>query len=70
MLHLRNNLVTTNMEEQIQREAHEKDLKRYIQNKYKWTDEYIDSINWKAVGQAKERLKLNKNVRISKFMHE
>ena len=58
------------MEEQIQQEAHEKKLKEYIKNKYEWTDANMDSINWKAVGHAKRRLKLNKTIRISKFMHE
>ena len=70
MLYLKNNLVTTKMEEQIQQEAHEKKLKEYIKNKYEWTDVNMDSINWKAVGHAKRRLKLNTTIRISKFMHE
>ena len=34
MLYLKNNLVTTKMEEQIQRETHEGNLKEYIKDKY------------------------------------
>ena len=30
----------------------------------------MDSVNWRAVGQATERLKLIKNIQISKFVHE
>ena len=69
MLYLGNNMVTTEMEEQIQYHAHEEALRTYVLNKFEWTDNEYDSINWRAIGIAKERLKLNRSIRISKMMH-
>ena len=70
MLYLDNYLFTTKMEDQIQYEAHVNCLCEYVKQKYEWTDGDIDSVNWKAAGLAKNRLKMNDNVHISKIMYK
>ena len=69
-LYLNDFLVTTELEEQIHYAAHARPLLAYVRDKFEWTDSEIDGINWRAIGHAKARLKLNDNVRISKMMHD
>lgn len=69
-LYLDNFLVTTELEEQIHYAAHSRPLLTYVRDKFNWTDNDVNGINWRAIGHAKNRLKLNDNVRISKMMHD
>ena len=69
MLYLGNDMVTTEMEEQIQYKAHSNALRSYTIGKFEWTQTQYDSVNWRALGLAKQRLTMTKNVQISKMMH-
>ncbi|KAL7545317.1 hypothetical protein ACHAWF_008670 [Thalassiosira exigua] len=69
MLYLGPNMVTTEMEDQIQYRAHEEALRTYVINKFEWTPELHACVNWRALGTAKNRLKMNDNIRISKLLH-
>ncbi|KAL7547147.1 LOW QUALITY PROTEIN: hypothetical protein ACHAWF_010468, partial [Thalassiosira exigua] len=61
-LYLDNYLVTTELEEQIHYVAHSLPLLTYT--KFEWTDNDVNSINWRAIGHAKKRLKLNDNLSV------
>ncbi|KAL7550562.1 hypothetical protein ACHAWF_015354 [Thalassiosira exigua] len=69
MLFLGTDMVTTEMEDQIQFRAHEEALRTYVMTKYEWTPEMHACVNWRAIGTAKNRLKMNRNIRTSKLMH-
>ncbi|KAL7547172.1 hypothetical protein ACHAWF_010492 [Thalassiosira exigua] len=69
MLYLNDDMVTTEMDEQIQYAAHGLDSLTYVRDKYEWTDNNILSINWKAIRESKNRLDTSDNIRISKLMH-
>ncbi|KAL7523045.1 hypothetical protein ACHAWF_000338, partial [Thalassiosira exigua] len=69
MLYLGNDMVTTDMEEQIQYKAHADALRSYTIAKFEWTQVQYDSVNWRAIGLAKQRLNMTTNVQISKMMH-
>ena len=70
MLYFGNNMVTTEMNEQIAYAAHAENQFEYIRKIFEWTDAQTTTINWKAIGLAKKRLKLHESIRISKMMHE
>ncbi|KAL7547196.1 hypothetical protein ACHAWF_010516 [Thalassiosira exigua] len=69
LLYLRSDMVTTEMEDQIQYRTHEEALGTYVINKYEWIPELHACVNWRAIGTAKNRLKMNDNIRISKLLH-
>ena len=56
ILYLGNEMVTTEMKEQIEYAAHAPDMFTYLRGKYEWTDNQLHSINWKALRLAKRRL--------------
>ena len=63
-------MLTTEMAEQIEYAAHAPDMFVYLQGKYKWTDNQLHSINWKAIRLAKRRLTRRVSIRTSKMLHE
>ncbi|KAL7549684.1 hypothetical protein ACHAWF_012947, partial [Thalassiosira exigua] len=69
MLYLNNDMVTTEMDEQIQYAAHGLDNLTYVRDKYEWTDNNILSINWKSIRESKNRLDTSDNIRISKLVN-
>jgi len=69
-LYLNNDLVTTKMDEQIQYAAHAGPMLEYIQQKFEWTHQQTDGINWKGIRLAKRRLKRHESIRTSKMMHD
>jgi ribonuclease HI len=68
-LYLNDEMVTTEMNEQIQYAAHAGPMKTYLGQKFEWTDQQVETINWPAMRLAKRRLKMHKSIRISKMMH-
>lgn len=70
MLYFGTDMVTTEMNEQIAYAVHAKDQFEYLHGLYEWTDAQTQTINWKAIGWAKERLRRHKSIRISKMMHQ
>ncbi|KAL7546448.1 hypothetical protein ACHAWF_009783 [Thalassiosira exigua] len=63
MLYLNYDMVTTEMDEQIQYAAHGVDNLTYVRDKYEWTDNNILSINWKDIHESKNRLDTSDNIR-------
>ena len=70
ILYLGNEMVTTEMKEQIEYAAHAPDMFTYLRGKYEWTDNQLHSINWKALRLAKRRLTRRASIRTSKMLHE
>ena len=68
-LYLGNNMVTTEMDEQIAYAAHAPAQVKYLMDKYEWTDTQVSAINWNAIGLAKKCLTRKTSIRISKMMH-
>ncbi|KAL7524207.1 hypothetical protein ACHAWF_001630 [Thalassiosira exigua] len=69
MLYLGNDMVTTEMEEQIQYKAHTDALRRYTTANFEWTQTHYDLVDWRVLGLAKHRLNMITNVQVSKMMH-
>ena len=66
---LNNNIVTTNLEEQINDAIHRPRLMEYVANKFEWTDhQTLHEVNWRTIGRAKKPLKLHESIRISKML--
>ena len=70
MLYFGNDMVTTEMNEQISYAAHANNQFEYLHGLYEWTDTQTQTINWRGVGTAKKRLKRHSSIRISKMMHQ
>ena len=70
ILYLGCNMVTCEMEEQIQYAAHSKQQFAYLRKKYEWTDRQLQAMNWRAIGPAKKRLKRDVSICTTKMMHE
>ncbi|KAL7530352.1 hypothetical protein ACHAWF_003347 [Thalassiosira exigua] len=49
-------MVTSEMNDQIRYDAHTKATFDFYKHKNEWTDNNISSINWKAIGHAKNRI--------------
>lgn len=66
-LYLGNDLVTTDMDEQIQVAAHGKAACEYLQEKYEWTDNMMVSIHWQGIRHGLRRKKRHEHIRLSKM---
>jgi hypothetical protein len=63
-------IVTTDVNEQIQMAGQSKKMLAYAADKFGWTDnQAIATVNWRAIGRAKKRLKLSPSVRATKMMY-
>jgi hypothetical protein len=69
-LYLGGYMVTTDVNEQIQMAGQSKKMLAYAADKFGWTDnQAIATVNWRAIGRAKRRLKLSPSVRTTKMMY-
>ena len=68
-LYLSDNQVTTKMAEQIQYAAQAPRMFEYIQERFEWTNAQCQSINWKTIGRAKDRLYRERSIRKSKMLY-
>jgi len=69
-LYLGGYMVTTDVNDQIQMAGQSKKMLAYAADKFGWTDnQAIATVNWRAIGRAKKRLKLSPSVRTTKMMY-
>jgi ribonuclease HI len=62
--------VTTEINKQIQFAAQSKQMLEYIADKFQWTDaQATTTVNWRALGTAKRRMKLYRSVRTTKMLY-
>ena len=63
-------MVTTDVNDQIQMAGQSKKMLAYAADKFGWTDnQAIATVNWRAIGRAKKRLKLSPSVQATKMMY-
>jgi hypothetical protein len=64
-------IVTTDMDNQIRMAGQSKRMLEYAADKFGWTDNQAQAtVNWRAIGRAKRRLKLSQSIRTSKMMYD
>jgi hypothetical protein len=64
-------MVTTELNEhQIQYAAQAPKMFEYIVDKFGWTDAQVSTVNWRGLGQAKNRLDRYCSIRTSKWIYE
>jgi ribonuclease HI len=69
-LYLGGYMVTTDINDQIQMAGQSKKMLAYAADKFGWTDnQAIATVNWRAIGRAKKRLKLSPSVQATKMMY-
>jgi hypothetical protein len=69
-LYLGGQPVTTEINKQIQFAAQSKQMLEYIADKFQWTDaQATTTVNWRALGIAKRRMKLYRSVRTTKMLY-
>ena len=61
-LYIDNMEVTTKCDEQIQYALYEKPMFAYLPERYEWVDTQLSSINWKAIGLAKNSLSKDQSI--------
>jgi len=70
-LYLGGHVVTTDLNEQILKAGNSRKMLEYAADKFGWTDNQATAtVNWRAIGQAKRRLKLHSSVRTTKMMYD
>jgi hypothetical protein len=69
-LYIGDNMVTTDINEQIQYAAQAPKMFEYIADKFGWTDPQVSTVNWKGFGRAKNRLDRFRSIRTSKWVFE
>jgi orotate phosphoribosyltransferase-like protein len=70
-LYLGGYMVTTDINDQFQMAGQSKKMLAYAADKFECTDnQAIATVNWRAIGRAKKRLKLSPSVRMTKFMYD
>ena len=68
-LYIGNNMITTNINEEIAYAAHVDNLREYIKKRHNWTEAEMEKINWKALGEAKQRQNQQQSQRTTKLLH-
>jgi hypothetical protein len=70
-LYLGGYMVTTDVNDQIQMAGQSRKILEYASDKFGWTDnQAIATVNWRAIGRAKKRLKLSPSVRATNMMYD
>ena len=70
-LYLGGHPVTTELNKQIQLATQTERMMNYVADKFMWTDNQTRAtVNWRAMGIGKKRLKLHQSIRITKMLYE
>ena len=63
------NMVTTELNEQIQYASQAPKMFEYIRERFEWTDRQCSCTSWKSLGRAKTRLPRHRSIRITKMLY-
>ena len=70
MLKIKDEWITSNMEQKLTEAATTQSIAEYTMEKYKWTKTVYDSIYWEAIKQGRKGYSKRDNIRITKLMFD
>ena len=69
-LYINNELITSNITQHLRNAYSTQQYRTYLQNKYRWSDQTIETIDWQILSRALGRLKGNHKRIIQQFIHQ
>ena len=70
MLKIKDEWITSNIDQKLMEAATIQSIAKYTMEKYKWTKEVYNSIDWEAIKQGRKGYSKRDNIRITKLMFD